>query len=117
MLPHGHAAADMRNLELHRVALDKLRAFPQLTARCLELLERWLSQPECRPARQYLEHWREMLSGWSVDRIAAVVLDPEGGQALRQCSPLGPALSPQERWAVLRIVNQGIDRGAPGSHE
>jgi hypothetical protein len=117
MLQHGHAAADMRNLELHRVALDKLRAFPQLTERCLELLDRWLSQPECRPALQYLERWREMLSGWSVDRIAAVVLDPEGGQALRQSSPLGPALSPQERWAVLRTVNQGIDRAVPRSHE
>jgi hypothetical protein len=42
------------------------------------------------------------------------VLDAEGGQVLRQCSPLAPVLTPQERWAVLKEVNQRLeaeDRG------
>jgi len=110
MPPHGHAAADRRNLALHRAALAKLRRDPALRADCLALVTRWLAAPEHAPARGALERWRDMLAGWSDDALAAVVLDADRGQTLRQCSPLAPALTPQERWAVLRDVNQELAR-------
>jgi hypothetical protein len=99
---HGHRRADARNLRLHRAALAKLRADPGLRARCLALAERWVASPEHRASRAWLETWRDMLRDWPVDRIAEVVLDEEGGQVLRQCSPLAPALTPRERWTVIR---------------
>lgn len=112
MLEHGHAAADRRNLALHRAALAKLRSAPELRQRCLAIVERWMAQPEQASARGSLQRWRQMLLSWSVDEIGALILDPEEGQALRQCSPLGPALTPQERWAVLREVNHQLAREA-----
>ncbi len=113
MLPHGHARADRRNLHLHRVALAKLQAEPGLAGRCVALLDRWLATPDHAPSRRWLEQWREILTEWEVERMADIVLDPEGRQTLRQCSPLGPLLTPQERWAALRDVNQTLGRLSP----
>ena len=56
-----------------------------------------------------------MLTDWPIDRIAVLVLDPEGGQTLRRCSPLGPALTPTERWAALVEVNADIAREGSAS--
>ena len=42
-----------------------------------------------------------MLTSWTLERVAETVLDPVRGQTLRQCSPLGPALTPAERWRAL----------------
>jgi hypothetical protein len=111
---HGHERADRRNLVLHKAALDELRASPELRARCLALVEKWLVQPEQAHARRYLESWRDMLATWTFDDIAALVLDPDRGQALRQCSPLGPALTPQQRWRLLDEVNRALDEEEAG---
>jgi hypothetical protein len=47
-----------------------------------------------------------MLTDWPIERLAAVVLDPIDGLTLRQCSPLGPVLTPRERWAALAEVDR-----------
>jgi hypothetical protein len=99
---HGHRRADQRNLHLHRAALEKLRTDPEVRARCLALVMRWLASPDLRASRQWLEEWHTMLREWPVERIADIVLDQERGQTLRQCSPLSPALTPRERWALIR---------------
>jgi hypothetical protein len=57
-----------------------------------------------------------MLADWPIDRIAAVVLDPERGQTLRRCSPLGPALTPRERWTALAEVNRDIEAASGSGH-
>lgn len=103
---HGHERADQRNLHLHRVALKKLRRYPELTSHALELVEKWLEDEATQPSRAWLEEWRVMLSDWSVERMMDVVLDPQGGQTLRQCSPLGPVLTPRERWDALHEINE-----------
>ena len=51
-----------------------------------------------------------MLAAWPIERIAETVLEDETGQVLRQCSPLGPALTPRERWAALAEVSRAIGR-------
>lgn len=105
-MDRGRQRSDLRNLHLHRAALDKLRQDPALRGPCLGLVERWLAALEQRPSRTYLERWQELLRSAPDDELARVVLDPDGGQALRQCSPLGPVFAPRERWALLAEVSR-----------
>lgn len=105
---HGHAKADFRNLELHRVALEKLRGHPELLAPVLALLGRWLNEEAQRPAWPYLRKWREMLSDWPFEKMVGLLLDEVEGQVYRQCSPLGPVLSPGERWAAFQEADQRL---------
>ena len=100
-MAHGHSKADLRNWHLHRVALEKLQRHPELLASVLALLENWLRDENLRHTRTWLGQWREMLTAWPFAKLRARVLDAEGGQVLRQCSPLGPVLTPQERWRAL----------------
>lgn len=106
MATHGHARSDLRHLHLHRVAMEKLRCHPELRRTCVALLDEWLGQKEHAASTQWLLQWREMLSSWTLQQIADVVLDPESGQTLRQCSPLAPVLTPQERWAALEEIER-----------
>jgi hypothetical protein len=109
---HGQARSDLRNLHLHRAALGKLRADAALRAPCLALVERWLALPAHAPSRPWLLEWRAMLADWPLERIERAVLAVEAGQTLRQCSPLGPALTPRERWAALAEVDHLLSRPA-----
>jgi len=113
-LLHGHTRAERRSLHLHRLALDELRRRPELRARVLALLERWLADEATMSSRKWLEEWNALLREGDVERLASRVLDPEGGQTLRQCSPLGPALTPAERWKALREVNEALREEARG---
>ncbi len=65
-----------------------------------------------QPSRVF-EKWRDMARSWDLDELEAVIMDEHAGQTLRQSFPLGPALSPRERWAVLRQANEEL--GASGS--
>ena len=80
------------------------------------LVDAWLATPD-HPARPWLLEWRAMLADGPLERIVAVVLDPEGGQTLRQCSPLGPALTARERWTATcdcsKQCASGRDRQSP----
>ena len=104
--------AEHRHIHLHDVALRQLRARPELRSRCLALVDRWLLAPEQVASRSWLAEWRAMLAAWPVDRIEAVVLDPDRGQVLRSCSPLAPLLTPRERWAPLAEA-EALHRAAP----
>jgi hypothetical protein len=115
MAVHGHVAADRRTLHLHRVALTRLRTHPELRRRCLSLVGRWLADPALQSAAHWLQQWREMLADWPIERIEMVALSDEGDQELRQCSPLGPALTPQERWAALAEINRQLASDATKS--
>jgi hypothetical protein len=115
MAAPGCLKADIRHLHLHRVALDKLRVEPARRAACIALVDRWLASPEQVSSRPWLEEWRRMLVEWPIERIANSVLDFEGGQILRRCSPLGPVLTPRERWAALAQVERDLEHpGADG---
>ena len=109
MACHGHSRTDERHLALHRAAFENLAEQPELQARVLELLERWLGREDLRSSRRWLERWQEMLTSWSLAARKEHVLDQEHGQVLRQCSPLAPALTPRERWAVLKGIHERPD--------
>jgi hypothetical protein len=116
IVPIGRVSkSELRHRHLHHRAFEKLGAQPELRAPCLALVDDWIARPEHGHADPWLQEWRRMLADWSIDRIAAVVLDPERGQTLRRCSPLGPALTPRERWTALAEVNRDIETSA-GDH-
>ena len=104
----GYEKSDLRHLHVHRVALERLRDRPDLRDPCLELARRWMRDSAHASARPWLARWCEMLADWPCERIVEVVLDPEHGQTLRQCSSLGPTLTPRERWAALAEANRRI---------
>lgn len=101
---HGHRASELRNLALHRRAFAKLRADPSLRESCLALVDGWLTSSSHAASDPWLREWKHMLAELPIEDIESRVMDDERGQTLRQCSPLGPALTPQERWAILREV-------------
>jgi hypothetical protein len=100
-MAHGHSKADLRNWHVHRAALENLQRHPERLPSVLALLENWLRDESLGHARAWLDQWRELLTVRPFAEMRALVLDPERGQLLRQCSPLGPALTPQERWRAL----------------
>lgn len=107
---HGHRKSELRNLHLHHAAMEKLRREPHLREPCLQLVQRWLADPENGASHPWLQSWEQMLTSWDVPRMAAVVLDDLEGQTLRQCSPLGPVFSPRERWSLLATINAEFAR-------
>lgn len=103
---HGHSKADLRNWHLHRVALEKLHRHPELMSAVLSLLDGWLRDEKLRASYSYLQQWRELLTTSPFEEMRALLLDTERGQALRQCSPLGPLLTPQERWQAFQEAGE-----------
>jgi len=94
--------SDRRNLHLHEAAVRKLRAHPELRAKCLAVLERWSLMDARTGVRPHFDLWRELLTTSTDDELARVVLDPAAGQTLRSNSPLTPVLDESERLSSLR---------------
>ena len=94
----GHTRHDEQSLLLTRAALDGLRAQPEALRDVLATLDHWdrVAPPESKPLR---DRWRRILasSDWSI------LLDTSSeAQQLRQASPLGRALDPLQRLAIIR---------------
>ena len=113
-MSHGHEKADARNLALHRLALEKLRANPEASRqKVLALIDRWMAMPHLNGQIPLLVQWRKMLelpSDFLTDKILA-----DEGQQLRQCSPLGVLITPQERFAVYRELSAAAAGSVPNS--
>lgn len=59
-----------------------------------------------RPPPFYARQWAEKLTG-DIDSIEAFLIDrSELAIELRQSSPFGGALSPEERWEIWRRVGE-----------
>jgi hypothetical protein len=91
------------------MAIENLERRPELREACIAVVDEWLRCEGHQASAPWLRQWREMLSEWPLQEIADLVLDPEAGQTLRQCSPLAPALTPHERWAVLEEIDGQLD--------
>jgi hypothetical protein len=88
-------------LKLHALAFEKLKADPEGgKAKARELLDRWLVMPHLQRQAPLLRRWREVLD-LPVDELESTIMS-EDGQQLRQCSPMGALITPQERFAVFR---------------
>ena len=93
-----HRIVDEQSLRLTHAAVDALRKQPSLLNRVTATLDHWdrVAPHDSKPLR---DQWRRILSKqeWSL----ALDTGPDG-QQLRQASPLGKALAPAERLAIIR---------------
>lgn len=90
--------SDEQSLRRTRAALDALRMQPSLLSEVLATLDHWdrVAPQDSKPLR---DQWRHIL----LDRNWGLALETgPGGQLLRQASPLGKALAPAQRLAIIR---------------
>jgi hypothetical protein len=98
-----------RILAQHRRIAERLADNPELIGRAKSNLHRWRSMRGDEPPPTWLVAWQEILDG-SVDDVVAILTDSsEHGIWLRSCSPFAGALSPRERWQILKEA-QGASR-------
>jgi hypothetical protein len=91
-----HLRNDQRSLALHEEAVRVLREHPEKAAVALEVLTRWQSAGDVHTMPLWNE-WRRIIEGalWEI-----AVEDSDRGQQLRQASPLGFVLTPEQRNAI-----------------
>lgn len=93
-----HRTSDLQSLRLTQAALESLRRQPELKQRVLATLDHW-DRVAASASRELRDEWRLILEGDEWSRA----LDPgPHGQQLRQASPLGRALDPAVRLAIIR---------------
>ena len=93
-----HNLSDEQSLRLTRAALEGLRTRPETLRDVMATLDHWdrVAPLDSKPLR---DQWRHILASgdWSV------LLDTgQRGRQLRQASPLGKALDPLQRLAIIR---------------
>ena len=99
-----HRACEEQSLRLTQAALERLRERPDLMTDVVATLDHW-DQVAPRDSKPLRDQWRRILSR----REWSLALDPgPNGQQLRQASPLGKALPPAERLAIIRACKSSI---------
>lgn len=93
-----HGSADAQSLALTAAAIANLQSTPALIANVLRTLDHWdrVAPPASKPLRDV---WRHILLDRDWDRALA---SDDRGQQLRQASPLGAALTRDERLNIIR---------------
>ena len=95
----AHRTSDQQSLLLTQAAVRALVRKPALIDSVVDTLDHWdaVAPPAYKALR---DEWREINAGREWQRA----LDPgERGQQLRQASPLGKAIDPQQRLAIIRL--------------
>lgn len=92
---------DQRSLALHQLIAQRLRQQPQRLERVRQTLARWkiIVAPNSQP---YVAEWQRLIDAGMDAVLSAAVEDSERAAALRQCTPLGNVLTPQERSAFFK---------------
>jgi hypothetical protein len=89
---------------MHRLVAAKLADQPALVDAARARIESW-QQSGALP-EIYLRGWERWL-GLPPTELAEALVDPsEEARALRQNSPFAGALSPRERWDILRAIRE-----------
>ncbi len=96
-----HRLIDERSLAFHRLVAEKLRADPGLLDLARANLCRWeaSASPRVRPV---LAEWRALIDAPRDELLAVLAGGDERATRLRQSSPFAGALTPGERFAILR---------------
>jgi len=96
-----HQLLDRRSLELHQLIAQRLRERPERLERVRQTLARWktIVAPNAQP---YVAEWQRLVNADMDTLLAVVVEDSERAAALRQSTPLGVVLTPQERAAFFK---------------
>lgn len=97
---NGHQRIEEQSIWLHRAVADKLRQDTALLAKARRRVEGWLADGSVHP--RYAAAWQDVLALSFEEILERLTEGSETMRALRQCSPFAGALTPQERWDVLR---------------
>ncbi len=105
---YGHQRIEEQSIWLHRAVADKLRQDAALLAKARQRVEGWLADASVHP--RYAAAWQDVLA-LSLEEISERLTEAsETMRALRQCSPFAGALTPRERWNVLRRFREAHKR-------
>lgn len=98
-----------RILAQHRRIAERLASNPQLIDHAKSNLQRWTSTRGDDAPPTWLVEWRNILDR-SVDDVVTILTESsEHATWLRSCSPFAGALSPRERWQIIKEA-QGASR-------
>lgn len=94
----SHRTSDRQSLLLTQAAIEAVTERPELLTAVVATLDHWEAQAPSG-SRALRDEWRNLIQ----QRDWSRALDPgERGQQLRQASPLGKALAPALRLAIIR---------------
>lgn len=96
-----HRLIDKRSLAFHRRVAEKLRVEPSLRELARANLERWETSASTR-LLPVLSEWRALLDAPGGELLAILTSEDARATRLRQSSPFAGALTPVERFAILR---------------
>lgn len=92
-------------LAAHRLAVDRLRAEPHRLDQVRATLARWRQQSPASRSEPYWDRWQELLDQHDIRLLEQTVCaETDQGAALRNVSPIGSLIDPQERAALLRTA-------------
>ena len=93
-----HRASDRQSLMLTTAAIDAIRRRPGLARVVLGTLDHW-DQVADASSKLLRDEWRRIVTTGDWESALA---GGSHGQQLRQASPLGKALDPAQRIAIIR---------------
>lgn len=95
---------EQRILAQHRRIAERLAKTPELIDKAKSNLRRWASNCGEDEPPPWLVEWQTILDRPLDDVIAILTEGSEHARWLRSCSPFAGALSPRERWQILKEV-------------
>lgn len=103
---HGHKTAEARSLAYHRAIAARLAAEPNLVVAASRRVERWAADGSVHP--RWINGWRRLLALPTEELAVQLVDERQVTIDLRQATPFAGALSPRERWAIIRALREAI---------
>ena len=102
-MAHGHRTAELRSIAFHRLVAERLEHDPELLRTARARVEEWIaSGGPVHP--HWARRWQELLAQPVPEIASVLVLDEEEARDLRQNTPFAGALTPAERWQIVREV-------------
>lgn len=97
---HTPRQLDRKSLELHRLAVQKIKEDSALFSRVQGTLTRFMTRAGAAPS-PYLMEWQAILDQGMDVALSVAIEDSERAQVLRSSSPFTGVLDEEERLAFL----------------
>src|SRR4051794_31020713 len=103
--PRSHAQSDFISLELSKLAAQRIREQPQIVAKGLERIDRWIGRPGYDEGwTMSLQEWKRIILSCDAEQVAQILeMENQEGQRLRSSMPFirPPFFSEEERLGVI----------------
>jgi len=109
-----HARADEVSRRLHALIADRLVTRPALVDAARDAVVRWRDAGTLDD--RYASRWLTLLAGPVAGVLAVLRSDDEASRELRQNSPFVGAVTPRERWDIIRAVDALLQADAEGGN-